>query len=88
MRKMLDKYGAKNVLFVHLPQKDEVRRGQPDFYGRLTRDMITGLGGRYFDGFSHCKLESRDFYPHDSHPNVSGYGKIEACVLAASKGLF
>jgi hypothetical protein len=72
-------YGAKNIAFLHLPQKDEVGHG-PNGLGLRARGAIKGAGGKLFDGFSLCQLTKADYYPNDNHPNKGGYRKIVTCV--------
>lgn len=72
-------YGAKNVAFLHLPQKDEVDHG-PDSLGLRARRAIEDAGGKLYDGFKLCQLTQADYYVNDDHPNRAGYTKIAACA--------
>ena len=74
--------GPGNLLFIHLPQKDEVDSG-PNFLGKMARDFIRQNGFAFVDGFEKCGLTAADFLIHDGHPNAQGYGKISACVESA-----
>ena len=72
-------YGHKNVVFIHLPQKDEVDYG-PNNLGLKARRAIEDAGGKLFDGFKLCQLTGTDYYVNDDHPNKGGYTKIAACA--------
>jgi hypothetical protein len=72
-------YGAKNVAFIHLPQKDEVGQG-PNSLGLKARRAIEDAGGKLFDGFKLCQLSGTDYFMNDEHPNKGGYSKIAACA--------
>jgi hypothetical protein len=74
-----------DILFVHIPQKDEVVNQRVDPLGYVTREDIKRLGGEFYDGQAHCNLTKEDFFVHDGHPNAIGYAKISACVTAAVK---
>ena len=82
IRELVAKLGPENVLFAHLPQKDELDSG-PNFLGQMARDFIHRNGYAFFDGFQQCGLTSPDFLAHDMHPNALGYAKIGACVEKA-----
>ncbi len=71
-------HGPNNVIFIHLPQKDETTG--PDRLGLLARRSIAEAGGRLFDGFKLCGMTPADYYSHDDHPTKDGYAKIAACV--------
>ena len=72
-------YGAKNVAFLHLPQKDELDHG-PNSLGLKARRAIEDGGGKLYDGFRLCQLTRADYYTNDNHPNKTGYTKIAACA--------
>jgi hypothetical protein len=78
VNKMVEKYGRENVLFIQLPQREEVAGiSLPD--GLLVRKLIKDSGARYADGTSLCGLNRSDFFG-DRHPNKQGYDKIAKCV--------
>jgi hypothetical protein len=79
--------GADNVLFIHLPQKDEVGRS-PTWYGQQADDFIIEKRFSFMNGFTKCGLTMRDYHKHDGHPNATGYAKIAACVERAVKDVF
>ena len=82
--KLLNKKYGDDVIYIHLPTKDEILAGnQPDDLGLLARERIRQQGGKIFDGFTECGLNAADFYQNDPHPNESGYAKIEQCVSRA-----
>jgi hypothetical protein len=81
---MIRLYGAHNVAFIHLPQKEEVGHG-PDDRGIRARRAIAQAGGTLFDGFKQCGLTAADYYADDEHPNSAGYAKIAQCVGASVK---
>lgn len=76
-------YGASNVIFVHIPQKDEI--GKPDKLGIKARQAIEAAGGHLVDGFQRCGLTETDYYPRDDHPTPAGYAKVARCVGDAIK---
>jgi hypothetical protein len=79
INKLIEKYGRENVLFIQLPEKEELKGAiLPD--GLLTRKLIRDSGARYADGISLCGLDRSDFFVHDEHPNRQGYSKIAKCV--------
>ena len=79
INKMVEKYGRENVLFIQLPQKDELGGTiLPD--GLLTRKLIRNVGARFADGTSLCGLNKSDFFVRDGHPNQQGYSKIAKCM--------
>lgn len=85
---MLNQYGWDNIIFVHIPQKDEINYGTPNLLGKIAISAIQESGAQYYDGFKNCNLRERDFFVHDGHPNALGYEKISNCVLDATKKLF
>jgi len=74
---------SNNVLFVHIPQKDEILNHAVSPLGKMLRNDIEVFGGKYYDGQILCGLTKGDFFENDGHPNVSGYSKISACVTDA-----
>jgi len=78
---LIGKYGRDNILFIHLPQKDEVKG--PSDLGLRARRAIAEAGGMLADGFKLCGLTPADYYRHDDHPTAAGYAKIAACVAGA-----
>jgi len=76
--KLLEKYGTANVIFIHLPQKDEV--GRANSFGLSARSSIEKAGGRVYDGFKLCGLTPSDYLANDPHPNEKGYEKIALCT--------
>lgn len=81
------KLGVRNVLFVHLPQKDELRSG-PNIVGKRAADFIRDSGLSFVDGFEKCQLAITDFHLRDGHPNAIGYGKLEKCIRECLKDAF
>lgn len=79
-------YGAENVAFLHLPQKDEIGHG-PSSLGLKARHDIEEAGGKLFDGFQLCQMEKTDYQLNDAHPNKEGYNKIAACAAEVIKAL-
>jgi hypothetical protein len=74
----ITEYGRENVVFMHLPQKDEVNG--PNAAGMEERRAIRDAGGRLYDGFKLCHLTPADYHVRDPHPNAQGYTKIADCV--------
>src|SRR5262249_20353927 len=79
--------GTDNVLFIHLPQKDEVG-SSPTWYGRQADDFIIEHRLALINGFAKCGLTIQDYHKHDGHPNATGYAKIAACVQRAVQEVF
>jgi hypothetical protein len=79
INKMVEKYGRENVLFIQLPQKEELK-GTILPNGVLAQKLIRESGARYTDGTSLCGLDVSDFLVRDGHPNQKGYSKIAKCV--------
>ena len=77
-------YGE-NLLFVHIPQKDEIVAGRISKLGLSSRKDIEDFGGTLVDGFAGCKLLLDDYHMYDGHPNAAGYKKISTCVRQAIK---
>jgi hypothetical protein len=75
---LIGKYGPENVVFIHIPQKDET--DGPSELGLRARRSIRDAGGRLFDGFKLCQMKPNDYYVNDDHPNRGGYAKIAGCV--------
>jgi len=78
IRALIQRHGRDNLIFLHLPQKDEM--SGPNDLGRKARRAIEEAGGKLIDGFDLCRLGSSDYFVHDNHPNKSGYKKIADCV--------
>ena len=77
-------YGPENVVFLHLPQKNELGSG-PDALGLRARKAIEEAGGKLFDGFKLCNLTTADYFTNDDHPNADGYKKIASCAKGVIK---
>jgi hypothetical protein len=76
---LIRKYGTMNVIFIQLPQKDEVNGvGMPRLGARRT---IEKAGGQLFDGMTLCDLTPSDYHENDGHPNEKGYEKIALCTI-------
>jgi hypothetical protein len=78
-RSLVEMLGIENVVFMHLPQKDEITYGLSSF-GRKVREFLTDSRYHWVDGASLCGLTVQDYHEHDGHPNSAGYGKIRECV--------
>jgi hypothetical protein len=74
----INEYGRDNVVFMHLPQKDEM--DGPSTPGMEERRAIREAGGQLYDGFKLCNLTAADYHIRDPHPNAQGYAKIANCV--------
>lgn len=72
-----------DVLFVHIPQKDEILDHAVSPLGKTTRKEIESFGGEFYDGQALCGLTKEDYFVNDGHPNKNGYSKIATCVTAA-----
>jgi hypothetical protein len=80
---LIGKYGPDNVVFMHIPQKDET--DGPSELGWRAGRSIRDAGGRLFDGFKLCRMTPNDYYANDDHPNSVGYAKIAGCVTDVIK---
>jgi hypothetical protein len=80
LQAIVKKYGLKNIVFVHVPVKNEPT---PSLVGLRARQAISSVGGLLVDGFKLCGLSISDYYPIDPHPTESGYNKVSACVAQA-----
>lgn len=81
---LIQKYGAQNLIFVHVPLKNEP---SPDQAGVKARQTISAAGGQLVDGFATCGLTAADYHTYDGHPNAAGYAKLSNCVAQAFKKL-
>jgi hypothetical protein len=84
IEELVAQYGS-DVLFVRIPQKDEVELGRISRHGKEVVDKIKSVNGIFFDGNSECKFEKSDYFINDGHPNEKGYEKISQCVMDAIK---
>jgi hypothetical protein len=73
------------ILFVHIPQKDEVINNKMNESGILVKNEILTHGAEVVDGHLSCGLTIGDFFVNDGHPNSAGYKKIADCVAVAVK---
>lgn len=74
-----------NVLFVHIPQKEETKNKRINSIGTMAVNDIKSLNGVLYDGLTKCGFNESDYHINDSHPNARGYEKVSKCVLAAVK---
>jgi hypothetical protein len=81
---LIERYGAKNLIFVHVPIKNEA---SPNPDGLKARQAISAAGGHLFDGFEFCGLSVSDYHLIDGHPTEAGYKKLSDCVAQAFKKL-
>jgi hypothetical protein len=79
IRRLVGKLGAENILFIHLPQKNELG-AEPSLIARQGTDFLRQNGLQFVDGFQRCGLTPSDFHVRDGHPNAVGYSKIENCI--------
>lgn len=82
IRQFIETY-KNEVLFVHIPSKDEIFDHAVSPLGKMVRKDIELLGGEYYDGQASCGLTKEDYFVNDGHPNENGYSKISACTIAA-----
>ena len=73
------------ILFVHIPQKDEILYKKMNPSGDLVRNFIINQGSEVLNGHALCGLTPDDYFINDSHPNSSGYNKIANCVAISMK---
>jgi hypothetical protein len=79
--------GPQNVLFIHLPQKDELRFG-PNVVGKEAATFIRNNRFLFVDGFEKCQLGLADFHLRDGHLNAAGYEKLEKCISEGLRDVF
>ena len=84
---LVNELGRGNVLFIFLPQKNELDAG-PNAYGREAIDFILQGEFQFVDGRAACGLSSGDYHELDGHPNAEGYAKIRSCVEHAVQDAF
>jgi len=84
IEELVAQYGS-DVLFVHIPQKDEIELGRITRQGREVANKIKSVKGVFFNGHSQCRFETTDYFINDGHPNAKGYEKISQCVRDAIK---
>jgi hypothetical protein len=84
IEELVAQYGS-DVLFVHIPQKDEVELGRVSSVGVEVANKIKSINGVFFDGHSECRFEKTDYFINDGHPNSKGYEKVSKCVREAIK---
>ncbi|AKD24650.1 hypothetical protein CL55_00003170 [Polynucleobacter duraquae] len=77
--KLSNTYGE-NIIYIHLPQKEEISNRRISNLGIEARNEILKAGSTLFDGFKECSLSIEDYFMNDPHPNEIGYQKISACV--------
>ncbi len=82
IEKFIGEYG-RNILFVHIPQKDEVFSGKVNIIGEKVSKKIESFGGKIFNGFTECNFEKEDFFVNDGHPTEAGYEKVSNCIRSA-----
>lgn len=77
LRQVRADYPAAEIHLIHLPQKYEVKTSnyQIDVGRKLEAEGI-----RYFPALDKCNWSDAMFFPHDGHPNASGYENITRCV--------
>lgn len=84
IEQLVSQYGS-DVLFVHIPQKDEIELGRITRQGEEVVNKIKSVKGVFFNGHSQCRFERTDYFINDGHPNAKGYEKISQCVRDAIK---
>jgi hypothetical protein len=85
--RMVAEMGRDNVLFMYLPEKNELGSG-PQSFGRKANEFILQNGLAFVDGRATCGLSLQDYYERDGHPNANGYAKIATCVRHAVDAAF
>jgi len=66
-----------SLTLLHLPERREVEAGT---YSTDLKTLAESLNIRFVSGLKTCEMSAGDYYPRDSHPNQTGYGKIQNCV--------
>ncbi len=80
LQAMAKRFGIENILFIHVPIKNE---RSPEPIGLRARSAIAAIGGQFVDGFLRCGLSLSDYHEFDGHPNEAGYRKLTICVTQA-----
>jgi len=82
IEELLNAY-AENLLFIHIPIKEEIATKRIDDIGKLAINDINSMGGSVFNGLKRCGLTIGDYHENDGHPNEVGYKKISNCLRVA-----
>ena len=78
LKEIRGNFPSAEIHFVHLPQKQEVSKGNYSIAHIGSR--ISDIGIRYFPALEECQWSDNMFYYLDSHPNKLGYENIAECV--------
>jgi lysophospholipase L1-like esterase len=70
LRKIKNAFQDRNIHFIHLPEKDEVRKNR---YRSELKDKIESLGIAYYPALYESKWSPALYFEYDGHPNCSGY---------------
>ena len=78
LRNIRDKFPLAEIHLIHLPEKQEVIKG--DYLVEHLGKSIREIGIMYFPALKECKWSDRMFFVQDGHPNNFGYKSIAKCV--------
>ena len=76
----LTKKYNENILFLHIPEKEEIFKNLMSKSGLDTKVIINKNNGKYIDLQKKCKFNLSDYYKFDGHFNSYGYIKLEKCI--------
>lgn len=78
LRNIRFKFPLAEIHLIHLPQKQEVTKG--NYFVEHIGKSISEMGILYFPALKECEWSERMFYTQDGHPNSLGYENITECV--------
>jgi len=70
-------FSDKEIIFLHLPSKDEVKR---NVYDSDVETLIKEVGLKYWPALYRCSISTDGFFELDGHPNQKGYDQITQCA--------
>ena len=78
LRNIRNKFPLAEIHLIHLPQKQEVTKG--DYLVKDIGNSVREIGIMYFPALKECGWSDRMFFVQDGHPNRLGYENIAECV--------
>ena len=76
LQRMHNRLGP-TLTLLQIPERREV---ETNGYSADLKSVAGSIGIRFVNGLTECGLTYGDYYDLDSHPNASGYAKIQTCV--------
>lgn len=72
-------YPNANITLIHLPEKEEVKKGEYSI--PKLKERVENIGITYWPALSKLNWNEKMFFKNDSHPDEDGYNNIIKCVL-------